>query len=269
MPFRAAVIQLNSTSDEAENISVATRLIEKAAGQGAQLVATPENTNFLGPHEEKVRRAQPLDGETCSHFATLAADLGIHLLLGSFNEIGPDVGRCFNTSVLFSPAGERLSTYRKIHLFDVDVDEQVSFRESETVAPGSELVVVETALARLGLSICYDLRFGGLYRELRDRKAEILCIPSAFTATTGRAHWDILVRARAIETQCFVMAPAQWGRHDDDGLRESFGRSMIVDPWGEVLAVAGDGPGLAIAEIELDRIARVRRAIPVLQHQRL
>ncbi len=267
--FVAAVLQLNSTSDAEANWASARELATRAAAAGAALVATPENTNYLGPHSEKVRLAEPLEGPTCSRFAGLARELGVHLLLGSFNERCSDPGRCHNTSVLFAPDGERLAVYRKIHLFDVDLSEAVRFSESATVAPGSEPVVVASELGRLGLTICYDLRFGELYRRLVELGAEILTVPSAFTLTTGRDHWQPLLRARAIECQCWLLAPAQWGRHDDEGVRESFGHAMIVDPWGHVVAMAPDGPGLALAEIDLDRVRRVRAAMPVADHRRL
>ncbi len=275
MPTRylAAAVQLTSTSDTEANWESARTLIERAAGYGARLIATPENTLFLGPHEEKAGRAEPLDGPTCRRFADLAARLGVHLLLGSFNEApddrGGDPDRSYNTSVLFGPDGGRLAVYRKIHLFDVDLSPEVRFTESETVRPGAETVVAATPLGRLGLSICYDLRFGELYRRLRDEGAEILTVPSAFTLTTGRAHWHPLLRARAIENQCWVMAPAQHGRHDDQGLDESFGHALIADPWGQVVACAADGPGLALAEIDLARVAALRRAMPVADHRRL
>jgi predicted amidohydrolase len=267
--FLAAVVQLNGTSDEDRNWRQASELVRLAAERGARFVSTPENTNFLGPHEEKVRRAEPLDGATCGRFAELARELGIHLLLGSYNERSSEPDRCYNTSVLFAPSGERLAAYRKIHLFDVDVSEEVRFRESATIVPGDEVVTVATPLARLGLSICYDLRFGELYRQLRREGAQAITVPSAFTATTGKDHWEPLLRARAIETQCFVLAAAQTGRHDDRGLRHSHGHSMIVDPWGQVLASVPDGPGIAVAEIDLDRVEAVRQAIPVETHRRL
>ena len=268
MSFLAAVCQMTSTSDAEANLAQAEALVRGAAARGAALVATPENTNYLGPHAEKVRRAEPLDGPTCARFAALAAELRVHLLLGSFNEKAPERGRCFNSSVLFGPRGERLGVYRKLHLFDVDVPGGVSFKESDSVAPGTEVVVVESPIARLGLSICYDLRFGELDRALVARGAEVLTIPSAFTAATGKAHWEVLVRARAIECQAYVLAPGQVGRHDDGGLRESHGQSMIVDPWGQVLAQVPDGVGIAVAEIDLARVARVRSAIPVARHRR-
>ncbi len=279
--YLAAVVQLTSTSDAEASCASAEALVREAAARGAVLVATPENTNFLGPHEEKVRRAEPLDGPTCRRFAALAAELGIHLLLGSFNErvaapssaaaaaaagAGP---RCHNTSVLFGPDGGVLAVYRKIHLFDVAVPPDVFFQESSTVAAGDEVVVAETALGRLGLSICYDLRFPELYRELSRRGAELLAVPSAFTLTTGKDHWEPLLRARAIENQCFLLAPAQHGRHDDGGLRHSWGHAMIVDPWGHALALAADGPGIAVAEVDLARLRRVRAHLPALSHRRL
>lgn len=267
--FLAAVLQLNSTSDAERNWQAVRELTERAAGAGAALVATPENTNYLGPHSEKVRRAEGLDGPTCGRFAALARQLGVHLLLGSFNERSSEAGRCHNTSVLFGPDGERLAVYRKIHLFDVDVSPEVRFTESATVVPGTEPVVATTELGRLGLTICYDIRFGELYRRLVELGAELLTVPSAFTLTTGRDHWHPLLRARAIESQCWLLAPAQCGRHDDQGLRESFGHAMIVDPWGHIVAMAPDGPGLALAEIDLDQVRRVRTAIPVADHRRL
>jgi len=266
--FLAAAVQLTSTSDEEANWESARALIERAVSHGARFVATPENTNYLGPHEEKVRRAEPLAGRTCSRFAELARRLEIHLLLGSFNERSDEPGRCYNTSVFFSPQGEVLGTYRKIHLFDVDVPDGVRFAESATCKPGEGTAVVATPLGRFGLSICYDLRFGELYRRLVEQGAEILMIPSAFTLATGKDHWEPLLRARAIETQSYVLAPAQHGRHDDPGLRESYGHALIVDPWGHVVARASDGVGLALAEIDLEHVARVRRAIPVAAHSR-
>ncbi len=269
MTFLAAAVQLTSTSDLEANWRSASRLVERAAGLGARFVATPENTNFLGPHAEKVRLAEPLDGPTCERFGELAAGLGIHLLLGSFNERSEDPERCYNTSVLFAPDGSLLAAYRKIHLFDVDVSESVRFVESATVKAGDRTVTVETPLAKLGLSICYDLRFPELYMALVAAGAEVLTVPSAFTATTGKDHWHPLLRARAIESQCYVIAPAQSGRHDDGGLRESYGHAMIVDPWGQIVAMASDGPGLALAEIDLERVRWCRRAIPVARHRRL
>ena len=267
--FLAAVVQLNCTSDETANWESARSLIERAAGYGARLVATPENTNYLGPHEEKVRRAEPLEGPTVTRFADLARRLGIWLLLGSYNETSDEPSRCYNTSVLFSPEGKIVATYRKMHLFDVDVPGGVRFAESTTCKPGEEVAVAGTELGKVGLSICYDLRFAELYRKMTDQGAQILTVPAAFTLATGKDHWEPLMRARAIENQCYVLAPAQHGEHDDAGLKASYGHAMIVDPWGLVVARASDGPGIALAEIDLERAARIRRAIPVARHRRI
>lgn len=278
--FQAAVIQLNSTSDHEGNLQTAAELICEAAAGGATFISTPENTNFLGPHEEKVRRAESMDGPTCSLFSALAWELSVTLLLGSFNEVGPDDRRCYNTSVLFGPDGEILATYRKIHLFDVDIAaaegaSEVRFIESQTVAAGDRVVVQDLpghddgGGGRLGMSICYDLRFGELYRRLVEEGAELISVPSAFTERTGRDHWRPLLTARAIETQCWVLAAAQTGRHDDRGLRESHGQSMILDPWGRVVAEVEEGVGWAVAEIDLEQVHRVRRSMPVAEHRRL
>lgn len=261
--FLAAAVQINSKMDVENNWQSAQELIRRAAARGANFVATPENTNFLGPPGEKVRLSESLQGQTCTRFAGLAKELGIHLLLGSFNEKGDRPDRVYNTSVLFGQAGERLAVYRKIHLFDADIADGAVHRESNSVLPGKEVMVAETPLARFGLSICYDLRFAELYRQLGERGAEVICIPAAFLTTTGRAHWEVLLRARAIENQCYVIAPGQWGRYDDQGTKESYGHSLIVDPWGQVLAMAADGPGIALAEIDLTRVAQVRRTIPM------
>jgi deaminated glutathione amidase len=264
----AAVVQLTSTSDEEGNLARAEGLIRTAAQRGAALVVTPENTNYLGPHPEKVRRAQPLDGPLVGRFAALARELGITLVVGSINEASGEAGRCYNTSVVLGPDGSLIASYRKIHLFDVDVSDEVRFVESATVVPGDRVVVADTPAGRLGLSVCYDLRFPALYQKLVDLGAEIVTVPAAFTATTGKDHWEPLLRARAIETQCYVLAPGQSGRHDDHGLRASHGHSMVVDPWGHVIARASDGPGIALAEIELARVAQVRRSMPVQSHRR-
>ena len=267
--YLAASVQMRSTSDEEASLSLATELIERAAGFGAKLVVTPENTNYLGPHKEKVRIAQDLEGAVCSHFAGLAAKHGLHLILGSFNERGEEESRCFNTSVYFGPDGAVRGVYRKIHLFDVDVSDEVRFKESATIQPGSELVVVDDDAGPVGLSVCYDLRFPELYAALVSKGAKILTVPSAFTLMTGKDHWYALLRARAIETQSFVLAPAQWGKHDDRGLRQSYGHSLIIDPWGQVIGAAPEGPGLALAEIDLGRVAKVRQSMPVESHRRL
>jgi predicted amidohydrolase len=265
----AAAVQLSSTADVSLNLAHAERWVREAARRGASLIVTPENTNFLGPHRAKVAAAEDLDGLTCSRFAELAAELRVTLVLGSFNERSDDPQRCYNTSVVFGPNGDRLATYRKIHLFDVDVDAALRFRESDTVVPGTDPVVVETPAGRLGLSICYDLRFGELYRALVDQGADILLVPSAFTLTTGRDHWHPLLAARAIENQAYVIAANQVGAHDDEGLRASYGHSCVLDAWGHRIALQPDAPGIALAPIDPASIADVRRRIPVAAHRRL
>lgn len=267
--FLAAAVQMTSTSDEDANLAQAAHWIGRAAEAGAKLVATPENTNFLGLHSDKVRRAEPIGGKITTFFADLARKHGVHLVLGSYNERCDEPHRCYNTSVVFGPDGDVLGAYRKIHLFDVDVNAEVRFQESATCKPGTEPVVVKTALGTLGLSVCYDLRFAELYRRLVDLGADILLVPSAFTATTGKDHWEPLLRARAIENQAYVIAPGQHGFHDDQGLRNSHGHSMIVDPWGHVIGRASDGPNVALAAIDLDRVTKVRRQIPMKDHRRL
>ncbi len=267
--FLAAAIQMTSTSDVEGTFAQAESLIRRAAARGAKLVVTPENTNFLGPHDAKVRNAEPVTGPTIARFAALARDLDLTLIVGSFNELADDRTRCHNTTVVLAPDGSIQGSYRKVHLFDVDVSADVRFQESTTVEPGDKVVVIDTPLARIGLSICYDLRFPELYRALVDRGAEVITIPAAFTLHTGKDHWHTLIRARAIETQTWVIAPGQSGKHDDGGLRHSYGHSMIVDPWGVIVAEASDGPGLAVAEIDLDKMRAVRAAIPVCNHRRL
>lgn len=267
--YTAAVVQMTSSPDVEANWRDARSLVEQAADRGAQFVATPENTNFLGSHEAKAAQAESLDGPTCRRFSDLAKRLGIHLLLGSFNERGRGDGRCYNTSVLFGPDGKRLAFYRKIHLFDVDLSTEVRFVESATVEPGDTPCIVPSELGTFGLSICYDLRFPELYRRHVAAGAEILTVPSAFTCPTGRAHWLTLLRARAIENQCFVLAPAQVGEHPNSGGRTTYGHSVIIDPWGEVLALLEDGSGIALAEIDLAQLHELRRSMPVLTHRRL
>ncbi|TVQ86496.1 MAG: carbon-nitrogen hydrolase family protein [Deltaproteobacteria bacterium] len=265
----AAAVQMTSTSDVERNFAQLEDGVRRAARAGAALITTPEACNYLGPHSEKVRRAESLNGPTITRLAALARELSVHLLVGSFNEKSDEPDRCYNTSVLLSPQGEVLGTYRKMHLFDVDHSAAVRFLESKTCKAGDQPAVIETPLGKIGLAICYDLRFPELFRWQVDHGAEILCVPSAFTATTGAAHWHALLRARAIECQAYVIAPGQVGDHDDEGLRATYGHSLIVDPWGVVIGEASDGPSLALAELDLNRVREVRRAMPLAQHRRL
>jgi predicted amidohydrolase len=268
-PFVAAIVQLQCSSDSARNWKVANRLIREAAAAGATLVATPENTTYLGPHTQKVTLAEPVDGPTHARFGLLAKELGICLLIGSVAEIAKgEQSRCHNTSLLFGPDGTLISTYRKVHNFDVDIEDGVRFKESDTIAPGSETVVADSPCGRIGMSICYDLRFPELYRKLVDDGAQILTVPSAFTQKTGRAHWHVLLRARAIENQAWVLAPGQVGLHDDNGLMQSYGHSLIINPWGEIVAEIQDGEGYCIATIDLNDVSRIRASMPVQDHRR-
>ncbi len=273
--FLAACIQLRCTADVERNLATCEKLVRRAAGYGASLVATPENTPYLGPWADRPRVAEPLDGPMASGLANLARDLGIHLLVGSFPEraLLPDgsldVRRTYNTSLLFGPSGRLLVSYRKLHLFDVEVPNGICIRESDTTVAGADVANRDTALGNIGLSICYDLRFPELYRALVDRGAEIITVPAAFTYDTGKDHWHALLRARAIETQTWVLAPGQWGHHHDGGLRRSYGHSLIVDPWGAEVAECGDGEGLCVAEIDLSRVRTTRLGMPVANHRRL
>ncbi len=269
--FMAACIQLNSTMDSQRNLDQVETLCRRAASYGASLVATPENTPLLGPLEQKPALAQTTDGPWVRRMARLASELGIHLLLGSMPERAADAGagRCFNTSVLLGPDGQVLATYRKLHLFDVAVPGGITIRESEHIAPGQQVVAVSTALGTIGLSICYDLRFPELYNALAMKGAHLVTVPAAFTLETGKDHWHVLLRARAVENQCWIMAPAQWGHHEVGDYRHSYGHALIVDPWGTVVAECSDGDGLCLAEIDLEHCARVRAGIPVREHRRL
>jgi predicted amidohydrolase len=265
--FLAAAVQVTSTLDIPANLARCETLIREAAARGAALVVLPENFGFIGEGDDKVRIAEPIDGPTLTRLAGLARELNIHLCAGGFPERAPVPTKTYNTAVLFGPAGERIAVYRKIHLFDVDLPGGQKFRESEWVEPGNEPVVAETALGRIGLSVCYDLRFPELYRALSARGAEILLVPSAFTLYTGKDHWHALLRARAIENQAYVLAPGQFGQHN--AKRWSYGKSLLIDPWGIVVAQAPDREGLAVGEVDLDLLSKVRSELPALKHRRL
>jgi deaminated glutathione amidase len=262
--LRAAAVQLNSRSDKARNLAVAERLVAAAAADGAELVALPEKWNLLAGGEELLAGAEPLDGPSLSAARGWARTLGIHLLAGSIAERG-DGEKASNTSVLIGPDGEDLAVYRKIHMFDVDAG-GVSYRESEHEEAGSAIVTGPVGGLLAGLTVCYDLRFPELFRILAVRGARLLTVPSAFTAATGRDHWEVLLRARAIENQAFVIAPNQVGEappHFD-----SFGHSAIVDPWGAVLATAPDEECFVAADLDLAAQDRVRESLPSLSNRR-
>ena len=265
--FLAAAVQMSSGSDKGANLEKAERLVREAAGRGAQLVALPEVFLWRGPRRAEAEAGEDVPGPVTERLGALARELGIFFQAGSVPERIAGERRCYNTALLFDPTGTLVARYRKIHLFDVEIPGQVSARESEARMPGDETVVASTELGRIGLSVCYDLRFPELYRRLAGAGAEIICLPSAFTFPTGAAHWEPLVRARAIENQAYVIAPDQYGT-SPNGYRD-YGNSMIVDPWGAVLARAGDGEEVIVAPIRPEYLAKVRSELPALRHTRL
>ena len=265
---RIAAIQMTSGPDKARNLESAERLVRRAALEGATWVGLPETFNWLGPEADRPAAAETLGGATLTTAAGWARDLKVTLLAGSILEAGAPDGRLHNTSVLLGPDGKQHAVYRKIHLFDVDVGDGTPYRESAAVAPGTEPVAMELGGgAKLGMSVCYDLRFPELYRRLSREGATLLAVPAAFTLTTGKDHWEVLLRARAIENQAYVMAPAQWGKHSTH--RETYGHAMVVDPWGLVVARCSHGEGVAVADYDSALLARIRRDLPALQHRRL
>ena len=261
----AAAIQMSSTTDKEENKGTAEALIREAASAGAQLVALPELWSCHGLDKVYRENAEPVPGPTTDFLGDLARELGVYLLGGSILEGRRDSERLSNTSTFFDPSGEMTAVYRKIHLFDVKVSDK-EYLESANIAPGSEIVAAKAGRATLGLSVCYDVRFPELYRLLALRGAEILAVPAAFTLQTGKDHWEILLRARALENQAFVVAPAQWGQKADG--RWTYGRSMIVDPWGTILATCPDRDGYALATLDLDYLDRFRTEFPALANRR-
>jgi len=262
---RVAAVQLNSNGDKQRNLAAAERLVRESSAAGAEFVALPEKWNLLAAGEELVAGAEALDGPSLTAARGWARELGIHLLAGSISERGEGGEKASNTSVLIGPDGEDVAVYRKIHMFDVDAG-GVSYRESEHERPGAEPVTAPVGELVLGMTVCYDLRFPELFRILALRGARVVAVPSAFTLATGRDHWEVLLRARAIEDQVFVVAPNQSGEAPPH--YSSFGRSMIVDPWGVVLATAPDGEGFVAAELDLAAQDRVRESLPSLADRR-
>jgi deaminated glutathione amidase len=274
-------VQMTSSDDVESNLERASDLVREAASAGALLVGLPENFAYLGDdrdHRLSIAErlpslgpgesgAPPTVGPILSAMRELARGAGTWLLLGGFPERADDGARIRNSAILLDPAGTVVAIYRKIHLFDVDVPGGKRYRESEAIEPGADAVVATTPWGGLGLSICYDLRFPELYRALAARGARIAAVPSAFTLETGKDHWHTLLRARAIENQLYVFAPAQFGAHGPT--RRSYGHALVVDPWGAVIAECGDHEGVALAQIDLGYQDRVRAAIPCLSHRRL
>jgi predicted amidohydrolase len=266
-PLLVAAVQLTSTDQVEQNLEKAVVWSTRAAEAGARLITLPENFGFLGGDADKLPHAQAVDGRFSAELGRVAQKHNAWILLGSIPEVGPDPAHTYNTAVLLSPAGAPVARYRKIHLFDVDLPGELSLRESDSVASGDEVVVADVDGWRLGLSICYDLRFPELYRELAQHGAEILAVPAAFTLQTGKDHWDVLLRARAIENQAFVVAPAQFGHHG--GKRWSWGKAQIIDPWGTVLACAPEREGFVLAALHKEELDRPRRMLPALRHRRI
>jgi predicted amidohydrolase len=268
--MRVAVVQLSSQADVRKNLDRTSELVARAAEMGAELVALPENFAFMGESDDDKRAiAEELPGEgpIGKALGDMARELGVFVLAGGMPEKGPDPAKPFNTSALFAPNGALLARYRKVHLFDVDLPDGTSLRESNGCTAGKEPVVAEVRGRKLGMTICYDVRFPELYRRLVDEGALVVTVPAAFTLTTGKDHWLPLLRARAIENQVFVVAPAQTGKHPRG--RQTYGKSAIIDPWGDVLAQCGEGEGVAVATLDFAYQERVRAALPSLQHRKL
>ncbi len=264
--MRVAACQVNSRSNRAENLAAAVAMGERAAAAGADIAVLPEYVDYLGPAEGEPT-PEPVDGEFATTFAEAARLLSMWVVAGSFHETGPDTAHTYNTCLVFDREGVLKATYRKVHLFDVDIPGGVAFQESRSVAPGTELCSVDVDGVPFGLSLCYDLRFPELYRRLAVDGAPVLLVPAAFTAHTGRHHWEVLLRARAIENQCYVIAAGQTGEHEPN--RSCYGHSMVVDPWGTVVARAAGEVDLFLADLELDRLARIRSELPSLANRRL
>jgi predicted amidohydrolase len=267
---RVAVVQLNSQDDVAENLARVRSLVEQAAKAGAQLVVLPENFAFMGEEAKKREIAERLDGAfpgpILGALSESARREGVWIVAGGMPEASDDPARPYNTSVAIDPEGAIAATYRKVHLFDVSLADGTTLRESAATMAGAEPVTCEVDGVRLGMTICYDLRFPELYRKLVEQGARIVTVPSAFTLTTGKDHWHVLLRARAIENQVYVLAPAQHGKHPKG--RVTYGKSLVVDPWGEVVAQCSEGESFAMASIDLAYQDRVRNALPSLVHRR-
>ena len=266
--FKAAAIQLNSQPYLDLNLEISYKCIKEAAGEGARLVGLPENFSFLGDLPAKMEQAVTISKQTEPFLKEAAEEFGIYLLGGSY-PVPTNSGKLLNRSLLLDPKGNIIATYDKIHLFDVDLENDESYRESDYVEGGTpKPVLADTGdMGIIGLSVCYDLRFPELYRQLSAEGAELLTVPSAFTKTTGKDHWFPLLRARAIENTCYLFAPAQTGTHGEK--RMTYGHSLIIDPWGRVLADGGEEPGITYAEIDADVLKQVRTSIPSLKHRRL
>jgi deaminated glutathione amidase len=267
MSYLAAAIQMSAGSEKPANLERAERLIRAAAAHGATLIVLPETFNWRGKRGLEASIAESVHGESVSLMANLAAELKVHIVAGSITERIDGNEKTWNTSVMLGPDGAPMGIYRKIHLFDIDLPGRVTVKESASREPGAEVVCVASSTGAVGMSICYDLRFPELYRRLTFAGAKILVVPSCFTFPTGEAHWEALLRARAIENQCFVIAAAQFGPNVHGFM--DYGNSMIIDPWGRVLGRASDQEGVVCAPIDLHYLDRVRNELPALTHARL
>jgi predicted amidohydrolase len=269
--MRVGAVQMSSQDDLRANLARASELIARAAEQGAELVLLPENFAYLGPEEGKRAVAEPVgdapQGPILTAIAEAAGRARVHVIAGGMPERAADPARPYNACVVVSPEGKTTGKYRKIHLFDVDVGDGQRYCESASTTPGDAPVAVEIAGFAVGLSVCYDLRFPELYRKLARDGADVLVVPAAFTLATGKDHWHVLLRARAIESQAYVVAAAQWGTHPRG--RRTYGKSLIADPWGDVIAQCPEGEGVAVADVDRAAIERVRANLPALRHRRL
>jgi predicted amidohydrolase len=266
-----AAAQMSSQDDVEQNLARAGELVEEAAARGARIVVLPENFAYMGTEEGKRQVAERLDGPELgpivSSLARAAQKSGAHVIAGGMPERSADPQRPHNTSIVVAPDGALVARYRKLHLFDVDVGDGHAYRESANTTPGNESpAVVDIGGFRVGLSICYDVRFPELYRKLSDLGAEVITVPAAFTLATGKDHWHVLLRARAIEAQAYVIAAAQWGTHPRG--RRTYGKSLVADPWGEVIAQCSEGQGIALATVDRAYLRHVRQSLPSLTHRR-
>ena len=268
MSAKIAVCQMRSCMNVQFNMQTVQRQVEEAAKGGAVMAFFPENFNYMGPLGTALEHAQPLDGSYMAFYKQLAQNNSIWLSLGGFQQVClEDSSKYYNTHVVIDSSGNLVETYSKLHLFDVEVSPKHTIRESASVMPGQKISPpVETPCGKLGLSVCYDVRFPEIYRRMAELGAEILTVPAAFLERTGYAHWEVLLRARAIENACFVIASAQEGKHDSG--RVSYGHSIVVDPWGVVVAQASQGPKVLLVDIDLQLVQETRGRIPVLNHLR-
>ena len=278
--MRAAVVQTTATADIARNIARTSALIREAAGESATLIQTPEVTNMIPPTGDDLFRLirDEAEDETLAVLRALAAELGVTLHIGSLALKSEDPKRAANRGFLIGTDGEIIARYDKVHMFEADLGDKGKYREAARYRPGDQAVLAEAVGTKIGMAICYDMRFPAMFRDLAQAGATILTAPSAFTVPTGQAHWHSLLRARAIENGCFMLAAAQWGKHggkDESAMRETYGHSLIVDPWGNVLADAGEGEGIAVADLDFELVAKARkrigsltqgRSVPVVAH---